>query len=302
MARARWTIGAGLLAVASPVWASSRDEPVVLEPTSQWNVNYGADFCRLTRKFGTGKDEIVMLLDRYAPGDSFRLMLIGAPTDAAKQPGTAKLRFGSAFAEQEVQFASGLWGDNIPAWIFTGPMRIRPRTADEQQRYEQARDLYGTDVTGGEITEAEEAMVTEVHIGRPLRSPYLLRTGSMRPAFAALRACTDELITHWGIDVARHKDQSIPPKPVNSPARWATWQDYPSTMLANGKQGIVHFRLTVGEDGKPTACHIQQSTRPKDFDDAVCKAMMRRARFEPARDKDGKPLMSYYINSVRFSM
>jgi hypothetical protein len=27
---------------------------------------------------------------------------------------------------------------------------------------------------------------------------------------------------------------------------------------------------------------------------------MRRARFDPALDKDGKPLASYYVNSVRF--
>ena len=40
----------------------------------------------------------------------------------------------------------------------------------------------------------------------------------------------------------------------------------------------------------------------KGFDDAVCAAMMKRARFDPALDKDAKPIKSYWRTSVRFQM
>lgn len=71
-------------------------------------------------------------------------------------------------------------------------------------------------------------------------------------------------------------------------------------MLRQGKRAIVHFRLNVDAAGQPTACHIQQSTRPKAFDDAVCKAIMRNARFDPALDAEGQPVASYWLNSVVF--
>ena len=55
-------------------------------------------------------------------------------------------------------------------------------------------------------------------------------------------------------------------------------------MMAGGYQGNASFRLIVDADGKPVSCHIQQSTRPVDFDAVVCKAIMARASFEPTPD------------------
>jgi TonB family protein len=62
----------------------------------------------------------------------------------------------------------------------------------------------------------------------------------------------------------------------------------------------VHFRLSVDARGKVSDCHIQRSTRPEGFDEAVCEVLMHRARFKPALDAEGKPMASYYINTVRF--
>ena len=61
-------------------------------------------------------------------------------------------------------------------------------------------------------------------------------------------------------------------------------------------------RRLLARMGKPSACHIQQSASPPEFSKAVCDAMMRRAHFEPALDKDGKPVASYYRSSVIFLM
>jgi len=72
--------------------------------------------------------------------------------------------------------------------------------------------------------------------------------------------------------------------------------------MRNGSQGIVNFRLTIGTDGVPTACHIQISTRPEGFEKAVCSGIMKRARFTPARDAKGDPLVSFYVNTVIFNI
>ncbi len=117
---------------------------------------------------------------------------------------------------------------------------------------------------------------------------------------AALSRCTDELLEHWGIDVAAHKTLRRKTTPIGSPARWITPQDYPLPLLSKGDQSIIQFRLTVDSTGKPTGCHIQTEMKPAGFNDVVCAALMKRAKFLPALDEDGNPVASYYINSVIF--
>lgn len=106
----------------------------------------------------------------------------------------------------------------------------------------------------------------------------------------------------WGIDRQTLDTIATHPRPIKSLGTWVLPSDYPSGLQRKGAQGLVQFRLTVDVDGKPSACHIQKSTRPAEFDRAVCKAMMRRARFEPATDKDGNPVAYYWRNAVRFEM
>lgn len=299
----RFAFPAALAVVVATPMPVAAKEPLVLAPSSKWSVNYAEDFCRLSRTFGTGREQVGLVLDRFSPGDSFRLILVG---DAMRDmsPGTkARIRFGGDFAEQELGFYSGKVGTHR-AWIFQSSLYIRPRTADEQAAITQAVEQNVTPVMAqiAKITTEDEASVMQVHVGRPLRTPVILQTGSMRSAFAALRTCTDELLTHWGIDVARHKEIATLAKPLASPATWIKPGDYPEAMLRSRQPGLVQFRLTIGEDGTPTACRIQQSTHSAGFDKAVCDALKRRARFEPARDTEGRPLTSFYLNSVHFQI
>lgn len=124
----------------------------------------------------------------------------------------------------------------------------------------------------------------------------------MHKAMAALRQCTWETVEMWGFDVEQQKTLSRKPYPTRPPATRFSPADYPARMLTSRNQGNVHYRLMISEEGKPTACHIQESTRPKDFDDAVCAAVMKRARFHPALDATGKPVPSYWAQTVAFRL
>ena len=297
-----WVVGAGLLVSSAPLVAADKDEPVVLEPSSPWNMDYAEDYCRLGRIFGEGEQRTILIMDRYAPGDSFRLTLAGAATNAAKSGGEAHVQFGPGWDEQTVRFFSGKLGEKTPAWIFAGNARIRPLT--EAQRAQVAAQVAEEGLADSTqiapISEADEAATTQVRFDRPLHRPLILHTGPMKQALDAMRACTDELVTHWGVDPKQAKAQSRRAVPRGSPAYWIGPDDYPLGMLNKGKQGLIYFRLTIGEDGKPLSCHIQQSTDPDGFDKTVCQLLMQRARFEPALDADGKPMKAYYLSSVRF--
>jgi len=270
---------------------------MVLEPSGHWVVDYADDSCRLVRQFGSGDDRAIVIFNRFEPGDYFQLTLAGEPFRFGQSNGRATIRFGPAEAEQKQGFARGNFSDDIPALVFRGFLRIAPLTKSEQ---EQLRDDSSDDYVLPPISGERKAAVDRLDIGHPLSRRVTLNLGAMDEPFAALSACMDELMTHWDIDVVKHKSLSRPVRPDRESLPWFMATDYPTYMLKQEKQNLVHVRLSVDRQGRPSACHIQQSTNQGIYDDRICKAYMRRARFFPALDKDGNPIASYYQLTVNF--
>lgn len=289
-----------LLAALALPGAGAAKEPLRLKPSSKWNVHYAEDSCRMGRSFGEGDQKVVLMIDRYQPGDALRLSFIGKPAYTSLNEGSIRIRFGPAEAEQEAEFYPAALADKTSSLILRGSVRIAPYSPEVRAAAEAALKAGKYDFEVPEITPEQEAAVTFIEVTRSIRKPFILETGSLGAPLAALEKCTDELLDHWGIDVAKHAALARRPKPRSNPGEWMKSRDYPLPMLLSGKRAIVHFRLNVDTAGKATACHIQQSTRPKAFDDAVCKAIMRNAEFDPALDAEGKPIASYWLNSVVF--
>lgn len=284
------------IATAVPVEAQS--QILKLEPSSKWMIDYADDSCRLSRQFGTDKEKVIAIFSRFAPGDEFQLTMAGKPVELRGVTRKASVRFGPAETEQQLKFGIGNLGNDMPALIFLDQISIAaPEEVDKKNGMKATTGKY----LGLPMTAERKAAVTQLFIGRPLRRPIKLKLGAMDKPFAALSTCIDELLTHWGIDVAKHKNLTMPVRPAGNPGRWVTPNDYPRGMLMKRKQAIVHFRLSVDENGKASACHIQQSTRPMAFDDAVCRALMRKAKFQPALDKDSEPIASYFRSTVVFT-
>src|SRR4051794_12398815 len=57
-----------LCCVAAAPLLVAASEPVRLQPSTQWVVDYAADTCRLGRLFGTGRDETKLVLESIGPG------------------------------------------------------------------------------------------------------------------------------------------------------------------------------------------------------------------------------------------
>lgn len=72
--------------------------------------------------------------------------------------------------------------------------------------------------------------------------------------------------------------------------------DYPSEAIRNHEQGITAFRLDIGIDGRVTGCTITSSSGSPTLDAATCRLLVARARFEPARDANGKPTTDSYAS------
>ncbi len=90
------------------------------------------------------------------------------------------------------------------------------------------------------------------------------------------------------------------PIPKGNPGNWANTSDYPSRALAQEREGTTRFSVTVGPDGRVQSCSITGSSGHGDLDDATCKNIQRRARFEPALDGNGNPTTGRWGSSVRW--
>lgn len=275
-------------------------EPLQLDPSSKWLINYGVDSCRLARKFGTGDQEILLTIDRFGPGDFFNLAIGGKLAEVGGTSESMSIQFGPEEAEQRQDFKPSEMSDKRPGVIFVSAMRLAPLTDAEKAVADAAKDGDSYDLAA--IGPEREKAVSYIRLEGSLEQPLTMMTGSMAGPFAALRKCTDELIEHWGVDVAALATQSRQVRPIGKIGHWLSSSDYPVSLQTRAQQGIIHFRLSVGADGKPAGCHIQQSTRPAEFDDAICKGLMKRAKFAPALDAAGHPIASYFISTVRFQI
>jgi TonB family protein len=272
-----------------------------LAPASKWVVNYAEDSCRLGRKFGEGDRQVILLLDQFEPGDWFKMMFVGKSIEARSSASIEGiLRWGPSESEEEISGVSGMTGD-LPTFLLDSTQRLAPLTEGEKRERRQTERV-GLPYEPAAISPAREKAATMVELRKALRFDLVLETGPMDRPLAELRKCSWDTVAGWGLDVAEQKGRTRKPFPRQAPSRWFDPSDYPEAMRKGGYEGIVNFRVMVDPDGRPTSCHIQTSTRPKEFDDLVCKSVMKRALFSPALDAQGRPVRSFWRQTVNFRL
>ena len=293
-------------ALASSAAIAEDSGPPVLAPTSQWNVSYDEDSCRLLRMFGTGADRTVFYLERYEPGDSFFMVVAGKGINNRSSLPTT-IRFGPSGFSMDDNKVYGDLGDFGPAILISSASLALPAEDErmgnsDKQAFDPDAVAADTDVFRQALTPEQERAITWLEVKSGLKKPFRLALGPMDKPMEAMRKCTDDLVASWGFDLQALRGMTRAAVPSKSPGSWLSANDYPTIALKKGEQGIVQVRLAIGADGAAQACHIQKSTRPVEFDQAVCRALMKRARFQPALGADGKPMPSYWRSGVRFEI
>ena len=292
------TITAILAVAATPLQAKERTP---LSPSTPWNIHYANDSCRLVRTFGKGDEAVSLVMDRFEPGDQFKLIFVGKSlkrrNDGSMLDG--RLRFGPDADDQDVAVFTGTHGD-LPALIVHGPLRIIPLTKDQEAAQEAAWDA-GREYILPPISEERKAQVRWLNLSRILTKDVVLETGSLAKPLAALETCSWDLLKVWGLDPEQQKTLTRQVRPVRGMAGEISPDDYPEDMLRKGGQGTVTVRLLVDAQGKVTSCKNLVLTKDTDFGEVVCQKF-RSIKFDPALDSAGRPAPSYYIQSVTFRM
>lgn len=88
--------------------------------------------------------------------------------------------------------------------------------------------------------------------------------------------------------------------PKNAPSSWIRDRDYRSTWIRRELQGTASFQLGIGANGKVSDCRVTRSTGHSALDDATCKLISKRARFNPARNAQGEAISGTYSSSIQW--
>lgn len=92
----------------------------------------------------------------------------------------------------------------------------------------------------------------------------------------------------------------IAASPRGNASRWVTDRDYRSNWIRKGLQGTASFLLTIDTSGKVSDCTITASTGHTELDNATCRLIEKRAKFDTARDSSGQPIAGSYSSSIRW--
>jgi periplasmic protein TonB len=74
----------------------------------------------------------------------------------------------------------------------------------------------------------------------------------------------------------------------------------PVAAKRDGLEGTVHLSVVVTPDGRSTDCVVTQSSGHPILDEAACLGMLRFSRFEPALNKDGKPVPGTFQTRISY--
>lgn len=101
-----------------------------------------------------------------------------------------------------------------------------------------------------------------------------------------------------------------PVSPLNKHA-WINSGDYPSRAMRDASQGTVAYTLTISVNGRVQSCEMTKNENPTimtsvndvpELNIATCRNITRRARFAPATDIEGRPLLANYSGRVRWAL
>ncbi len=177
------------IGAASPAYAKAK--PVVLEPSSKWNVDFAAEKCRLARMFGHGENRHVLFFEQWGPKATFGFTASGPGFDRFRAYKPVDVKFSNAQEPRETQPFMGTI-ESVGDAIIYSTMTLE----DQDQGY-----MLGI---LPQLTTEKASSVEFVEFKQRNRS-VMFKTGELGEVFKVLNQCTQSLVSEWGLDVEKHK-------------------------------------------------------------------------------------------------
>lgn len=268
--------------------SSAMGEPVVIEPGSQWSVDFDKDKCRLIRLFGPESDRNIMILEQYFPGEYFSLVLAGQAFNAIRWSVKGNsLRF---LPDRPPTVQEPLVGplDGYGRALYFTSVNLKGPAAEETKP-----EKNGLPTPPAKLDPALGAGVKLVEIADANNQVHLM-TGPLDRPIKVMNECLLDLIGSWGLDPEQHRTMTRAAQPRNeSAAIKKIYSQIPWERLnKSGGMDALRIRAIIGAEGDVESCTLVENTDAK-LEAEVCDDMAW-PQIEPALDADGKPMRSYW--------
>lgn len=297
--------------VACPAAAQDK-ATLVLQPSSQWQLDMGEHRCRLARTFGTGASETLFYIEQFNPSARFSYGVAGPSlndlriTDKFQRLPERKVevQFGPALPGYEQSYEDASLGDLGAAIMGYGPVQTVFETKEEFE----GRATKNPEPAGGsrelrELDAETGKAISWLSLSSPRIGTVKLELGGMEAPFKAMNFCMDDLVKTWGLDPEQQKQiQKFPVWLNDKKIVRSIQRNYPAQALRGGRMARFNIRVIVDEEGRAESCQLTNMTTSEGFDRdlTVCGLIKNGAKFSPALAASGSPVRSFFTSSVRY--
>lgn len=250
--------------------------PIQLQPSSQWDLDYGQNSCRLIRLMGEGKQQSKLVFESVGPGD-LTMLVIGQPLYSPKYEAAVTAKFVPA-QSNDLKGTSAIGASGHEAAGFWS-------------------NLGFTNTASEDVIARSNAIQVNVEGGHAV----VLATGDLGPAMQAFDKCTQNLLVDSGIDPAV---QAKIVRPASAPGiqQWLRGEVFFSGSQQQQRISEASFRLLVDATGHVTKCVSVSRFNVPEFDVALCNAIEKGPSIQPAQLADGTKVPSYLVEHIDFEL
>jgi TonB family protein len=232
-----------------------------LQPLKPWNIHFNDTDCLAERPYGSPDDGVVLGFRPSPSGDTFELIV-------ARKGG------GDKFATQ-LRASVELGQRTLKA----SALRYHPVGTLTVDKYQVSKG----DVSASASADTIAFRNDKIGVERFTLSawPQVLKT---------LDQCNEDLRKFWNMTSPVVVTEA---KPTTGDLRKIfTSDDYPDEAMSRDTEGNAQFLILVSEKGAVSNCYVAKPSGSPALDGMGCQVIMQRAKFAPAKDKDGKPIRS----------
>lgn len=233
-----------------------------LQPIKSWILNYAETQCMATRDYGNPKGPTTLGISPAPNGESFQL-IVGRNTHGPNIP---------VELHGSVDFGNGA----IKAWLLHYGSKTK------------RGDIYQYRISAADMAQAVTAQTVALRTSGAPDFTFALR--DMQPLLAGLKQCNDDLKRYWNMDGESTGAISTPAR-GNIRSIFSS-DDYPSEAADHSHEGRSRFLLLIDEKGDVAGCDVLVPSGDPALDGMGCQIIRERAKFTPARDKNGKSVRS----------
>lgn len=236
----------------------------LLQPSGQWDVDYGNTQCTAARAFHSNTGQVVLGIVPSLNGSTYRLLV-------------SIERAGPAFAKEsqgKVDFGRGAISGRV---LYYGGKGVK-------------MSVYQYRVSTTDLDQARSA--AEISFSSGAGDHYTFVLSDMPAVLDELRHCSVDLRTYWSmsgtakLSVAHGYDGDV--------RSLFTASDYPTEAVTESQQGSTQYQLLIDEKGAVVGCDVLASSGDPLLDARGCEVIKGRASFSPAQDVRGDAVRSVF--------